>query len=110
MLHVFFYSFDDFLLENGVLLLGPPICDLDQSLFSEKLVKDLILPLVLREEEQEVFDPALLESAREMVDRMFGEVRTEDDGDNVSRYIWITRPNNRLVLGPNRSGRAAHRS
>lgn len=91
MLHVFFYGFDDFLLENGVLLLGPPIRDLGQPLLSEKLVQDLILPLVWREEEQEVFDPALLESARKVVDRMFGNVRTEDDGDNVSRYIWITR-------------------
>jgi len=88
---MFFYGFDDVLLENGVLLLGPPIRDLSQPLLSEKLVKDLILPLVLREEEQEVFDPALLESAREMVDRVFGDVRTEDDGDNVSRYIWGSR-------------------
>ena len=88
---VFFYGSDDFLLENGVLLLGPPVRDLSQPLFSEKLVKDLILSLVQREEEQEVFDPTLLESAREVVDRVFSDVRTEDDGDNVSCYIWITR-------------------
>ena len=88
---VFFYSFDNFLLENSVLLLGPPVRDLSQPLLSEKLVKDFILPLVQGEEEQEVFDPTLLEGAREMVDRLFSDVRTKDDGDNVGRYIWITR-------------------
>lgn len=83
------YSFDDILLENGVLLLRPPIRDLGQPLLSEKLVEELVLLLVLREEQQEVFDPALLEDAREVVHRLFSEARTEDDGDHVSRHICI---------------------
>jgi hypothetical protein len=60
VLQVFFYGFNDFLLENGILLLGPPIRNLSQSLLSEILVKDFIIPLVQWEEEQEVLDPTLL--------------------------------------------------
>lgn len=92
------YGFGDFLLENGVLLLRPPIRYLRQALLSEEFVEGLVLPLVLGEEQQEIFDSALLESAREMVDRLFGEIGAEDDGDNVSRHIWITRKRASSVL------------
>ena len=87
MLQVFLYGSGDYLLENCVLLLRPPIGYLGQPLLFEKFVEGLILPLVLGEEQQEVFDSALLESARKMVDRLFGEIGAKDDGDDVSRHI-----------------------
>ena len=68
VLQAFPYGFDDFLLEDSVLLLRPPIRDLSQSLLSKKLVKNLIIPFVRREKQQEVFDPTLLEITREVVD------------------------------------------
>ena len=104
LLQVFFYSLDDFLLKNRIHLLRPPIRHLNQPLLSKEFIKDLILPLVRREEQQEILDPTLLEGSSEVVNRLFGKVRAEDDRDNVSRHIW-TSPSQALGCSNQRGSR-----
>lgn len=90
-LFVFLYGVDDFLLKDPILLLRPPTPYLGQPSLFKKVIKNLILPLILGEEQQEVFDPTLLEDTRELFDRMFGEISAEDDRDNASRHVCNTR-------------------
>lgn len=61
---MFFDGFDDSLLQHRALLLQPPICYGSQLSLSEEFINELILPLVRREEQREVFDPTLLERGR----------------------------------------------
>lgn len=88
LLQAFFYGLRELLLEDRVLLLDPPIRNLRQLLLSEEFIKDLVFLLIGGKERQEILDPSLLEDAREVVDRLFGEVRAEDDRDHISGHIY----------------------
>ena len=65
MLKTLAHDIGDVFFDQGVLLLGPPIRDLWESLFAEMLVKNLVISAIRREKGGEVLDTAALEYSSE---------------------------------------------
>ena len=82
------------LLDDSILLAGPPIRDLREAGATEVCIQYRIRALVGREETEQVLDPALLERASEMIHRRLGKVGPQDCRQDVHRNIlkragWI---------------------
>jgi hypothetical protein len=57
----------DIILDEGVLLLGPPLSDRSESFLPKVLFQGLNVPLVGGKEEQEILDGSAFERSREML-------------------------------------------
>jgi hypothetical protein len=80
---------DDRLLRDGGLLLDPPLRDGGDARGLEVRIEGLAVTLCGREEREEVAYAAAAERAREVLDRLLGEVRAEDERERVRRYTWM---------------------
>lgn len=65
-------------LDDCVLLACPPIRDLREACAAEMRIEDRIRAPVWLEENEQIFDAALLERTGEMVHRRLGEVGAKD--------------------------------
>lgn len=68
----------DLLLDECVLPLGPPLRDLRDLFLAEELFEALVVTLVGREEERQIFDVGFLEGSGQVLHGRLGEVGAED--------------------------------
>ena len=78
---------DGVLLEGRILSLRPPVGNEGESGIAEVLVDVLVGPFVGREEREEILHTALTQERCEVVDRLLGEVGTEDYREDVDRHV-----------------------
>ena len=84
----------DVLLDDSILLAGPPIRDLREAGAAEVCIQYRIRAPVGREETEQILDPALLERASEMIHRRLGKIGPQDCRQDVHRNVlkkamWI---------------------
>lgn len=77
----------DVVFDDGVLFLGPPLCDGGQILLPEVFFEGLGVPFVGGEEGEQILDACALQCGREMVHRLICEVSAEDEGDNSDGHV-----------------------
>lgn len=80
------HDLSDLLLDERVLPLGPPLRDLRDLFLAEEFFETLVVPLVGREEERQIFDVGFLEGGGQVLHGRLGEVGAEDlrkDEDGV---------------------------
>jgi len=74
-------------LDDAVLFLGVPICDLREAFFPEMIFQSFSVAFGRREKCEKIFDTALLERAREMVHGLVEEIGAENERQNAYRDV-----------------------
>lgn len=90
MVITFYGLFDglgNLFLDACILLARPPVCDLRKTRAAEVRVEQCVRTFVWREENEQVFDPALLERPGNMVHRRLGDIRAQDHRQDVHRNV-----------------------